>query len=98
MGDSCDDKTEMHRQVDWLTAADVTIMEFLHSARDTRGNPAILRPATISDNVGYARKYVGSRCRELVEHDLVEKVDDGKYRLSGRGEALMTGDLRPEDL
>lgn len=99
MSGSCNGSdNEMHRQVEWLTAADVSILEFMHSARDTRGNPAILRPATISDNVGHARKYVGERCRHLVDHGLAEQVDRGKYRLSSKGEKLMTGDIRPEDL
>lgn len=98
MGDSCDDSNEMHRDVEWLSRADVTILEFLHAARDTRGNPSIQRPTTISDNTGLARKYCGERCRELVDHGLVEKADRGKYRLSDKGEALMTGAIRPKDL
>lgn len=98
MGGSCDDRNEMHRDVEWLSRADVTILEFLHAARDVRGNPSIQRPTTISDNTGLARKYVGSRCRHLADHDLVERLDRGKYRLSDRGEALMTGELRPADL
>lgn len=98
MGDSYDDQTEMHRDVEWLSRADVTILEFLHAARDTRGNPSIQRPTTISDNTGLERKYVGQRCRHLVDHDLVEKVDRGKYRLDDRGEQLMTGEIRPHEL
>ncbi|WP_152422635.1 MarR family transcriptional regulator [Natrialba taiwanensis] len=67
-------------------------------ARDTRGNPSVQSPRTISKNTGHDRKYVGQRCRHLVDHDLVEKVDTGFYRLSNRGCALMDGSLRPEDL
>ena len=88
----------MHRQVEWLTAADVTILEFLHAARDTRGNPSIQRPTTISDNTGLSRQHVGRRCRTLADHDVVEKVDRGKYRLSDRGEALMGGKIQPSEL
>ncbi|ELZ05321.1 phage PhiH1 repressor protein [Natrialba aegyptia DSM 13077] len=88
----------MHRQVDWMTAADVTILEFLNAARDVRGNPSIQRPSTISDNTGHARKYVGERCRHLADHGLVEQLERGKYRLSNRGEQLMDGSLHPDDL
>lgn len=98
MGDSCNGTNEMHRQVEWMTAADVRILEFLHAARDVRGNPSVQSPRTIAKNTGYERKYAGQRTRNLVEHDLVEKVDTGFYRLTDRGERLMAGDLRPADL
>ena len=98
MDESDNQSDEMHRQVDWLTAADVSILEFAHTARTPRGTPAILRPATIADNTGHARKYVGDRCRELADRDLVERVGRGKYRLADRGERLMTGDIRPDEL
>lgn len=89
---------EMHRQVDWLTAADVRILEFLHASRDTAGRPAINTPTTVAANTGYAQKYAGERIRHLADHDLVEKVERGKYRLSQAGEELMSGEIRPEDL
>lgn len=98
MGGPSDTPDEMHRQVDWLTAADVRILEFLHAAKDTRGNPSIQTPTTVSANTGYASKYVGERIRHLADHDLVEKVERGKYRLSDRGEQLMSGEIGPEDL
>ncbi|WP_256394139.1 hypothetical protein [Natronoarchaeum rubrum] len=88
----------MHRQIEWLTRADVTILEFLHAARDTRGNPAIQSPAIISDNTGLSRKHVGNRCRHLADHDLVEKVERGRYRLADKGERLMSGRIQPRDL
>jgi len=93
MGGSHDDENKMHRRVSWLRRADVTILEFLHAARDARGNPSIQTPVTIAANTGHPRKYVGNRCRHLVDHDMVEKVDRGQYRLSDRGEELMRGQL-----
>jgi len=88
----------MHRQVAWMTAADVRILEFLHAARDARGNPSIQTPATIAANTGHPRKYVGNRCRHLVDHGVVEKTGHGKYRLAEKGEQLMDGRLKPRDL
>lgn len=88
----------MHEQVEWMTLADVTILEFLHAARDTRGNPAIQSPALISDNTGLSRKHVGNRCRHLVDHDLVDKLERGRYRLSDTGEQLMKGRIKPREL
>lgn len=93
-----DRKHEMHRQVDWLTQADVRILEFLHAARDVRGNPAIQSPALVAANTGLSRKHVGNRCRRLVDRDLLERVDRGRYRLADRGEQLMAGQLSPRDL
>ena len=99
MAGPCNGSDEkMHRQVDWLRAADVRILEYLYAAKDTRGNPSIQTPTTIAANTGHASKYVGERVRHLANHDLVERVERGKYRLSDRGERLMGGDLRPEDL
>lgn len=89
---------EMHRRVEWMTRADVTILEFLHTARDVRGRPAIQSPALIAANTGLSRKHVGNRCRHLADRELVEKVDRGRYRLAETGEALMTGEMRVDDL
>lgn len=88
----------MHRDVEWLTAADVRILEFLYAARDTRNNPSIQTPKTIAINTGHPRKYVGQRCRTLVDRGLVEKVDRGEYRLAELGERLMSGRVQPKDL
>lgn len=93
-----DGPDEMHRQVSWLTAADVRILEFLFAARDVRDRPAIQTPQTIALNTGHPRKYVGKRCRHLADHDVVEKVDHGEYRLSSTGEDLMSGRIQPREL
>ena len=98
MDDSREHSHRMHRDVEWLTAADVRILEFLYAARDTRNNPSIQTPKTIAINTGHPRKYVGQRCRTLVDRDLVEKTGRGQYRLSETGEALMSGRIRPREL
>ena len=89
----------MHKRVGWMVAADPSILEFMEAARDAQRNPAILRPATISDNIGYSAKHIGNRFREeLVERGLVEKVDRGKYRLTEKGVKVVQGDILPEEL
>lgn len=88
----------MHREIAWMTPADVRILEYLYAARDTRDRPAIQTPKTIAVNTGHPRKYVGQRCRTLADHDVVEKVDRGEYRLSETGEQLLAGKIRPREL
>ena len=88
----------MHRHVDWMVPADVSILEFLHSARTARGDPAILTPKTMHLNTGYSREHCSARSGVLVNHGLVEKLGHGEYRLTDRGEQLLEGDLDPEDL
>lgn len=79
----------MRRREDWMSPADVTILQFLYSARDAVGNPAIMSPAIIAANTHLSRKHVGNRCRHLAGHDVVERVDRGRYRLTETGEQLV---------
>lgn len=88
----------MRRRAEWMSPADVTILEFLYSARDTLDNPAIMSPAIIAENTGLSRKHAGNRCRHLADRDLVEKLDRGRYRLSDTGERLLDGRLDTADL
>lgn len=98
MDDSGDVPNEMHRDVSWLTPADVTILQFLNVSRDLNSNPSIQTPTTIAANTGHEQSYVGERCRHLLDHELVERVERGKYRLSERGEMLLAGDIDPSEL
>ncbi|QSG08885.1 Transcriptional regulator, MarR family [Halapricum desulfuricans] len=38
------------------------------------------------------------RLSDLVEADLVEKVDDGLYRIADKGRAYLAGDLDADEL
>ncbi len=98
MPESCDEQNNMHRRIEWMTRADVTILEFLHVARDVKGRPSIQTPKTVALNTGHQRKYCGNRLRHLDDHGLVERVDRGQYRMSTRGEQLMKGQLSATDL
>lgn len=81
----------MRQREPWMSPADVTILRFLYSARDITGDPAIMSPAIIAANTGLSRNHVGSRCRHLCQHDVVDRLDRGRYRLSEAGEALLSG-------
>ena len=89
----------MHKRVNWMVSADPSILEFLHSARDAYGDPAIQSPATIAKNTGFSADHIGNRLREeLQEHGLVEQTERGYYRLTEKGDKLMSGEIRPQDL
>ena len=92
------DENEMHRQIDWMVAADVLILEFLYAARDRRGDPSIQTPHTISLNTGYSRQHVSQRSKVLVDHGLVEQLDEGQYRLTDFGEQVLENEIPIEDL
>lgn len=92
------DGPDMHRRVDWMVAADVLILEFLYAARDRRGAPSIQSPNTIHLNIGYSRQHVSQRCKVLVDRGLVEQLDQGKYRLTDRGEQLIENEIPLETL
>ena len=92
------DENEMHRQVNWMVAADVLILEFLHTARDRRGDPSIQTPHTISLNTGYSRQHISQRSKVLVEHGLVEQLDEGQYRLTDFGEQVLENEIELEEL
>lgn len=87
------DGPDMHRRVEWMVAADVLILEFLYASRDRRGNPSIQTPNTLHLNIGYSRQHISQRCKVLVEHGLVEQLDQGRYRLTDRGEQLIENEI-----
>lgn len=89
---------DMHRHVDWMVPADVSVLEYLYASRTARGKPSIQTPKTIARNTGYSRKHASARCRELANHDLVERVAKGEYRLTERGEKLLDDEIELEEL
>lgn len=46
----------------------------------------------------YSRRYVSSRLAELHEAGLIERVDDGVYRITEAGGAYLAGELDGEEL
>lgn len=52
---------------------------------------AVQSPSLIALNLDFSRQHVSRSLAELVERDLVEKVDTGKYRITQAGRAEVTG-------
>lgn len=93
MSDSRDNQDDMHSRVDWLKPSDWPI---LSEIEDYGG---WIKPATLSLNVPYTREHVARRCKELSEHDLLERHEDTPaYRITNRGCAYLAGDLDAEEL
>lgn len=92
------DDPEMHKRVDFMVAADPLVLEFLYNSRNRQGEPSVQTPNTIHLNTGYSRQHVSERCRVLADHDLVDQVGSGRYRLTERGELLLENEIAPEEL
>lgn len=97
MSNSCDDE-DVHREIAWMVPADVTALEFLYQLRDARGRFVIQTPNTVSANTGYSASHLSTRLQVLADHDLVEKVGHGEYRLTELGERAIAHEVPYEDL
>jgi len=71
----------------WMAPMDDDILELFHSA------DLVLTPAIIAYNLDYSREEVNRRLSELQGHDIVERVERGKYRITRRGEQYILGGL-----
>lgn len=92
------DENGMHRQVDWMMPADVSILHFLESSRTPQGNYAFQTPKTIALNTGYSNRHIANRCRELADREVIEAGERSSYRLGEVGEGLLRGDITPDEL
>lgn len=87
----------MYRKVDWMKAADQSILQIL-------GGPQKLELTTgvIARNTGLNASYTSERLSVLVDKGLVNKDDqEGAYpyySISERGEKALSNELKPEDL
>ncbi|GAA1280263.1 MULTISPECIES: hypothetical protein [Actinomycetes] len=90
--------TDVHRHVSWMVPADVVFLQFLYSARTARGEPSIQTPKTMGLNTGYSREHASTRAKVLVEHDLVEQLGVGEYRLTEFGERVLDQEVPLEEL
>jgi len=87
----------MYRRVDWMKAADQSILQLL-------GPPKKLSMTTsnIAKNTGLSRQHVSRRANILVENGLLEvEEEDGShpfYSISDKGRALLKGEIEPESL
>jgi len=48
-------------------------------------------PAILSYNLGMSREHASRRLARLSDNGYVTKIEDGKYSVSGRGEAFLAG-------
>ena len=82
----------MRRPADRMTnSADDRILEYLS---DIRADSVIGKaPAEIGERIGYGRKYVGERCRELEDLGLLLNLGRGSYRITDLGEEYLSGEL-----
>jgi len=70
---------------EWMTPMDDDVLELFNTA------DLVLTPSVIADNLEYSRGEVNRHLSALEDHGLVERVDRGKYRLTGDGEAYLQG-------
>ncbi len=80
--------TDIRRSADWMTPMDDELLGAFHGA------DLVLTPSVVAYNTGYSRKEVNRHLIELADHELLEKVERGKYRLTRRGERYLRGQLR----
>lgn len=71
---------------DDMTETDYRILTGLADAEEL----PVQSPAVIAKNLGKARPYVSERLGVLVEQGLVEKIEDGYYRITDAGRARLT--------
>ncbi|WP_226008129.1 ArsR family transcriptional regulator [Natrinema salinisoli] len=82
------DPNRIRRQPEWMTPMDDEILTVFH------GSKLVLSPTVVAINTDYSRKEVNRRLLVLNEHDLLKKVERGKYRLTGRGEQYLRGEFQ----
>ncbi|MDL5361964.1 hypothetical protein [Halalkalicoccus sp. NIPERK01] len=79
------DPCRIREPADWMTPLDDSILELCYSSG------LVLTPAIIGFNTEYSRAEVNRRLSRLERHDLVERVDRGKYRITPLGERYLQG-------
>lgn len=78
---------ELRKPAGWMAPMDDRILELFHSSH------LVLTPAIIAYNIDYSREEVNRRLSALEEHDLIERVERGKYRITELGEQYLQGEL-----
>ena len=75
-----------------MTQGDDRILETLADSN------LILSPAVIAINTEYTRNYINKRVAVLLENGLIERVQDGYYRITEKGQKYLAGELDADDL
>ena len=55
-------------------------------------------PSVIAYNLDYRQATVSRKLKELSAHDPVEKIEDGRYRITDTGRDFIQGNLSPGTL
>ena len=55
-------------------------------------------PKIIAEKIDKHPKYVGKRCRELRDHDLLRNLGRGLYQITDLGKAYLAGELDTTEL
>lgn len=83
----------MHHEVDWMTPADRRIVSEISQYGGW------IKPASLSLNLPFTRKYVADRCRVLSENGLVDRHSETPaYRINDLGTQFLRDELEPVDL
>lgn len=86
----------MYRRVDWMKAADQSILQLLAPPKKLE-----LTPSNVARNVGLSRGYTSERLTTLEEHGLVEadrEAGHPYYSITKRGQDFLGGELTVEEL
>lgn len=76
---------ELRHPREWMRPLDERVLETLHASGLT------LTPAIVAYNIGYSPEEVNRRLSTLTDHDFVERVERGKYRITDVGELFLQG-------
>lgn len=74
-----EDEDTMREFADWMNPIDERILEYLR-------DEGVGTPNKIADHLSKHNNYIGERCRKMLDHGLVERVDRGVYIISNKGE------------
>ncbi|WP_076143222.1 helix-turn-helix domain-containing protein [Natrinema saccharevitans] len=75
-----------------MTQADDRILETLADS------DLILSPRVLSANIDYSRHYLSTRLGKLCDAGLVDRIDEGLYRITDRGHAYLEGKLEADEI
>ena len=74
---------------DWMTRSDFYILQALGDAEILE----VQSPTIVAYNLDLSREYVSKRLGVLSNYNLVEKLDQGRYRITSKGDEFISGEL-----
>lgn len=82
----------MRKRGEWMTPMDDLLLEALESS------DMVLSPSIISFNLDLSREAVNRRLQTLADHSLVERIERGKYAITGKGRGYLNGEFDASDV